>query len=308
MAASGSLRVSSILDDPEDNFDCPQGSPSSNDCDPSLADTVMFPSERNPFLKSGFVPSVQEDFHLASHGECDCGECKCHAGFIGDNCNCTTDISGCVSEDGQLCSGKGTCLCGQCQCIEPGAFGQTCEKCPTCPDACGTKRDCIECRLYQTGRLADNHTCHRLCKDEIVTVDLLETSNPEAVLCSYKTEKDCVMRFMYTEEEEKSILTVLREPECGSAPDALTVLLAVVGSILLVGLVLLAVWKLLVTIHDRREFAKFQNERTRARYEMASNPLYRQPISTHNLDEVFSMVGKSHNGTMDGFRPIKEME
>lgn len=57
-------------------------------------------------------------------------------------------------------------------------------------------------------------------------------------------------------------------PECGTAPNAMTILLAVVGSILLIGIALLAIWKLLVTIHDRREFAKFQSERSRARYEM----------------------------------------
>lgn len=50
----------------------------------------------------------------------------------------------------------------------------------------------------------------------------------------------------------------------------MTILLAVVGSILLIGVALLAIWKLLVTIHDRREFAKFQSERSRARYEMVS--------------------------------------
>lgn len=48
----------------------------------------------------------------------------------------------------------------------------------------------------------------------------------------------------------------------------MTILLAVVGSILLTGFALLVIWKLLVTIHDRREFAKFQSERSRARYEM----------------------------------------
>lgn len=57
-------------------------------------------------------------------------------------------------------------------------------------------------------------------------------------------------------------------PECGTAPNAMTILLVVVGSILLIGFALLAIWKLLVTIHDRREFAKFQSERSRARYEM----------------------------------------
>lgn len=61
-----------------------------------------------------------------------------------------------------------------------------------------------------------------------------------------------------------------RPPECGTAPNVTTILLAVVGSILLIGFVLLGIWKLLVTIHDRREFAKFQSERSRARYEMVS--------------------------------------
>lgn len=56
--------------------------------------------------------------------------------------------------------------------------------------------------------------------------------------------------------------------ECGGGPDAMMVLLAVVGSILLVGVVLLAVWKLAITVHDRREFARFQSARSRARYEM----------------------------------------
>lgn len=58
--------------------------------------------------------------------------------------------------------------------------------------------------------------------------------------------------------------------ECSTAPDVMTILLAVVGSIVLLGIALLAIWKLLVTIHDRREFAKFQSERSRARYEMVS--------------------------------------
>ncbi|KAL2081214.1 hypothetical protein ACEWY4_023067 [Coilia grayii] len=225
----------------------------------------------------------------SGHGECHCGECKCHAGYVGDNCNCSTETASCVSDDGQICSGRGSCVCGRCQCTEPGAFGDTCEKCPTCPDACGTKRECIECRLFGSGRLADNQTCQRQCKDEIITVDTLKTDDPNAVLCLFKTENDCVMKFTYSEHANgQSVLTALQEPECGAAPDAMTVLLAVVGSILLVGIVLLAIWKLVITIHDRREFARFQSARSRARYEMASNPLYKQPISTHTVETVYN--------------------
>uniref|UniRef100_A0A3P8T294 Integrin beta n=1 Tax=Amphiprion percula TaxID=161767 RepID=A0A3P8T294_AMPPE len=233
----------------------------------------------------------------SGHGECHCGECKCHAGYVGDNCNCSTETSTCVSDDGRMCSGRGSCVCGRCQCSEPGAFGDTCEKCPTCPDACGTKRECIECRLFNSGRLADNQTCQRLCKDEIITVEMLKTEDPNAVLCLYKTDDDCVMKFMYSEHASGlSVLTALKEPECSRGPDALMVLLAVVGSILLVGVVLLAVWKLVITIHDRREFARFQSARSRARYEMASNPLYKQPVSTHFVETDFNMFGKSYNG------------
>ncbi|KAM3861852.1 integrin beta-5 [Diretmus argenteus] len=233
----------------------------------------------------------------SGHGECHCGECKCHAGYIGDNCNCSTETSSCISDDGEICSGRGSCVCGRCQCTEPGAFGDTCEKCPTCPDACGTKRECIECRLFNSGRLADNQTCQRLCKDEIITVETLNTEDPGAVLCLYKTDNDCVMRFTYSEHANgQSVLTALKEPECGGGPDAMTVLLAVVGSILLVGIVLLAAWKLVITFHDRREFARFQSARSRARYEMASNPLYKQPISSHTVETDFNMYGKSYNG------------
>uniref|UniRef100_A0A452IL61 Integrin beta n=1 Tax=Gopherus agassizii TaxID=38772 RepID=A0A452IL61_9SAUR len=234
------------------------------------------------------------------HGDCHCGECKCHAGYIGDNCNCSTETNRCISNDSQMCSGRGNCVCGKCQCTEPGAFGETCEKCPTCPGACSTKRDCIECMLHNSGGLADNQTCPKHCKDEIITrVDVLKTDDQHSVLCVYPVN-DCVMKFTYSElPSGKSNLTVLKKPECGSAPNALTILLAVVGIILLIGIVLLVVWKLLVTIHDRREFARFQSERSRARYEMASNPLYRKPISTHSLDFTFNKLSKSYNGTID---------
>ncbi|XP_078260317.1 integrin beta-5 isoform X2 [Rhinoraja longicauda] len=236
----------------------------------------------------------------SGHGECHCGECKCRAGWVGDNCNCSTELDTCLSDDGQICSGRGNCACGRCSCTEPGAFGDTCEKCPTCPDACGTKRECIECRLFKSGRLADNQTCQRLCKDEILTVDALNTADQDAVLCLYKTENDCVMRFTYSEHVSgKSILTALKEPECASGPDPMTVLLAVVGSILAVGIALLAIWKLIVTVHDRQEFARFQNERSRARYEMATNPLYRPAITVHSVELLPTMHNKAYNGIID---------
>lgn len=59
--------------------------------------------------------------------------------------------------------------------------------------------------------------------------------------------------------------------ECPEGPDILVVLLAVAGAILLLGLVGLLIWKLLITIHDRREFAKFEEERAKAKWDTVRN-------------------------------------
>lgn len=66
-------------------------------------------------------------------------------------------------------------------------------------------------------------------------------------------------------------LRVSRLSECPQGPDILVVLLAVAGAILLLGLVGLLIWKLLVTIHDRREFAKFEEERAKAKWDTVRN-------------------------------------
>lgn len=43
-----------------------------------------------------------------------------------------------------------------------------------------------------------------------------------------------------------------------------------IGGIIAVGLALLLIWKLLTTIHDRRELAKFEKERQMARWDTVS--------------------------------------
>lgn len=60
-------------------------------------------------------------------------------------------------------------------------------------------------------------------------------------------------------------------PDCPKGPDILVVLLSVAGAILFLGLAALLIWKLLVTIHDRREFAKFEEERARAKWDTVSD-------------------------------------
>ncbi|KPP71821.1 hypothetical protein Z043_109221 [Scleropages formosus] len=91
------------------------------------------------------------------------------------------------------------------------------------------------------------------------------------VNCTYKDENDCIMYFQYYEDSSsRSILSIIKEPECPKGPDVLVVLSSVTGAILLLGLGALFLWKLLVTIHDRREFTKFEEERARAKWDTVS--------------------------------------
>ncbi|XP_076121111.1 integrin beta-3a [Alosa pseudoharengus] len=218
----------------------------------------------------------------SGHGVCSCGSCKCDPDWSGEYCNCSTRTDTCMSSEGRLCSGYGACVCGACECTEPGAFGTTCEKCPTCRSACARKQDCVECKHYKRGPLVMDKSCSRICRDEIELVDeIIARDKNIAQNCSYKDAEDCLQTFQYYEDASgKSILYLIKEPVCPKGPDILVVLASVTGAILLLGLAGLLIWKLLVTIHDRREFAKFEEERAKAKWDTGNNPLYKGATTT----------------------------
>uniref|UniRef100_A0A8C1Z308 Integrin beta n=1 Tax=Cyprinus carpio TaxID=7962 RepID=A0A8C1Z308_CYPCA len=235
----------------------------------------------------------------SGHGTCSCGFCQCDPDWKGENCNCSTRTDTCMSSLGLLCSGRGQCVCGSCECTQPGAYGSTCDKCPTCPDACTLKKDCVECKHFKRGKLFDDDTCTRICRDEIRLVDDLGTSI-NAVNCTYKDEDDCVQRFQYYEDNSgKSILSLVKEPDCPKGPDILVVLLSVAGAILFLGLAALLIWKLLITIHDRREFAKFEEERARAKWETRMDSFIGRSVIIVFWLEKMESKKKTYNFTQD---------
>ncbi|CAN0361182.1 unnamed protein product [Lampetra fluviatilis] len=217
----------------------------------------------------------------SGNGHCDCGECRCGPDWVGESCSCTTRTEACLGADGRLCSGRGLCSCGRCVCTKPGAFGDVCQKCPTCPDACSIKKECVECRLFQRGRLWEDGSCAQMCVDEIQQVETIDESHKDAVTCSYKTQDDCIMSFTYTEDsDEKSVLAALKEPECAHGVSDTNAVLCVVAGVLLAGVAALLAWKLMVTVQDRRAFSRFQNDRMHAKWGAGSNPLF--PNSNHS--------------------------
>ena len=67
-----------------------------------------------------------------------------------------------------------------------------------------------------------------------------------------------------------SIQNLLYFSECPKPVNVLAIVLGVIFAIVLIGIILLLIWKLFVTIHDRREFAKFEKERENASWDMVS--------------------------------------
>ena len=58
--------------------------------------------------------------------------------------------------------------------------------------------------------------------------------------------------------------------ECPTEPKILEIILGVIGGIVFLGLVALLIWRLIATLHDRRDFAKFEKETKTAQWNSVS--------------------------------------
>ncbi|KAJ8255350.1 hypothetical protein GJAV_G00203870 [Gymnothorax javanicus] len=224
------------------------------------------------------------------HGECECGECVCHSGWTGEYCNCSNSTRACVSEDGELCSGRGKCVCGRCVCSVPGASGDTCERCPTCGDSCSSSRSCVECHL-QAKNLPED--CHHKCSVIHTYVNwTTDYDESQSIPCRLNGENDCSISFVITPGPQGNTVYDLKLTDCPEPPNIPMIVLGVSLSILTIGIILLGIWKLLVSVHDRKEVAKFEAERAKAKWQSGTNPLFKSSTSTFK-NVTYKMLEKS---------------
>ncbi|XP_056134279.1 integrin beta-6 [Lampris incognitus] len=232
------------------------------------------------------------------HGECDCGECVCQSGWIGEYCNCSTSNEACVSEDGALCSGRGKCECGHCVCTVPGASGDMCEKCPTCGDACSSARACVECHLQAK---EDTEVCVQKCSVPKISINsTTERDKSHATHCTLMSESDCLISFSVVVDDSDTTAYDLQIYDCPDSPNIPMIILGVSLSIMCIGLILLVVWKLLISVHDRKEVAKFEAERAKAKWQSGTNPLFRSSTSTFK-NVTYRSTGRDKVITMNHY-------
>ncbi|XP_030378014.1 integrin beta-PS isoform X2 [Scaptodrosophila lebanonensis] len=222
----------------------------------------------------------------SNHGDCVCGRCICHSGWEGSSCNCLSSKDTCYPPNGgPICSDHGVCECGVCKCnsTDEGRYsGRYCEKCPTCSGRCHELKDCVQCQMYHTGVLKNENDCATNCTTftpvgvEKVKID----EELDEQLCVFFDEDDCKFTFKYAEVGGILKVHAQEQTECPPKIFMLGIVLGVIAAIVLVGLAILMLWKLLTTIHDRREFARFEKERMNAKWDTGENPIYKQATST----------------------------
>ncbi|KAL3831699.1 hypothetical protein ACJMK2_023420 [Sinanodonta woodiana] len=252
-----------------------------------------FPREKNsaqrfsgPYCEcNDFSCSYHNDLLCGGRGMCKCGVCQCNEGFTGDACECPTSTDPCKVANGEICNGVGQCKCGSCICNASLSYrGPTCEECPTCPGKCDENKACALCVAFQTGPYTKEE-CDEKCKHvtPVTKIDEDELSKkPLMSLCQYEDdEDDCVFFFTYEYRQgNKVTVEVQKTKVCPESVNILAIVLGTIGGIVLVGLILLLIWKLFTTIHDRREFAKFEKETQNAKWDTGENPIYQQATST----------------------------
>lgn len=212
--------------------------------------------------------------------------CICDANYTGSACDCSLDTSTCLAANKQICNGRGTCECGVCKCTNPKFQGPTCEICPTCPGVCAEHKECVQCRAFETGEKKD--TCQRDCnyfnlirvKDRDKLPQPADQSYPLSH-CKERDANDCWFYYTYAvRNDTMREVYVVETLECPAGPDIIPIVAGVVAGIVLIGLALLLIWKLLMIIHDRREFAKFEKEKMNAKWDTGENPIYKSAVTT----------------------------
>ncbi|KAJ8268699.1 hypothetical protein COCON_G00138710 [Conger conger] len=146
-------------------------------------------------------------------------------------------------------------------------------------------RECVECRAFGTGEKKD------ICEQECSDFKLVKVSDQDklpqpvqsfpVVHCKERDANDCWFYYTYAVKNntEKEV-HVAEKIDCPAGPDIIPIVAGVVAGIVLIGLALLLIWKLLMIIHDRREFARFEKEKMNAKWDTGENPIYKSAVTT----------------------------
>ncbi|KAM9305627.1 integrin beta-2 [Gastrophryne carolinensis] len=206
------------------------------------------------------------------HGSCRCGTCSCDPGYEGTACECVRSTSNCINARGSICSGRGKCKCNKCTCNE-GFIAPHCETCPGCSSPCSRFGPCVECYIKQGEQNSGN--CTNACPG--VHASKVEQLTEEP-LCREKDSENCWMQYFIAldDGEEKYTIRYTTKRECPEAPNIVAIVGGTIAGVLLIGILALLAWKAVTTVKDRREYQRFEQERQKAKWNKADNPIFKE--------------------------------
>lgn len=218
----------------------------------------------------------------AGRGECSCGKCLCKEGFGGSACQCEKSSHGCRNVRGAVCSGRGQCLCNACTC-NTGYQLPFCEDCPGCHSPCGKLVSCAECLKFDKGPLEKN--CSRACTNLTLlssAPELGRLAHPGLTRrCRERDSEGCWLNYTLWQQDgvDKYSVLVDEQRECPEGPNVAAIVGGTVAGVVLIGVLLLVIWKALTHLSDLREYKRFEKEKLKSQWNN-ENPLFKSATTT----------------------------
>lgn len=209
-------------------------------------------------------------------GSCSCGQCHCNDGFEGSACQCKKSTDGCLDAQGVECSGRGQCRCNVCVC-KKGYQPPMCQECLGCTSPCGQYISCIECLKFDKGPFGKN--CSTQCKNlQLVDVAL---RGKTCKTCKEQDSEGCWMAFTLCQRQGMDNYDVHVEDsrECVQGPNIAAIVGGTVAGVVLIGVLLLVIWKALTHLSDLREYRRFEKEKLKSQWNN-DNPLFKSATTT----------------------------
>ncbi|XP_007946883.1 integrin beta-2 [Orycteropus afer afer] len=206
-------------------------------------------------------------------GSCHCGKCTCYPGFEGSACQCRTSTDGCMNLRQVVCSGRGHCRCNTCEC-DPGYQPPFCLECPGCSSPCARYVSCAECLKFHKGPFEKN--CNEQCQGVQLHEDFLQGRT-----CKEQDSEGCWISYTLKQRDGRDsyFIHVKETRECAEGPNVFAIVGGTVAGIVLIGVLLLIIWKALTHLSDLREYKRFEKEKLKSQWNN-DNPLFKSATTT----------------------------
>ncbi|XP_066520776.1 integrin beta-7 [Hoplias malabaricus] len=193
-------------------------------------------------------------------GRCECGICNCNGNYTGSACACSTNKSMCANKHGILCSGNGECKCNGCVC-KADFMGEDCSQ---FAPSCSTYIPCVDCTVKSA------KTCSVLCE----SMELIHLKGNHELKCSHEG-----IIFDVTRKENGKIL--IKYADLPQSIDKTTVIIGTsVSAIILIGIVIIIIYKVLLELYDLREYRNFVKAQEETKWKETQNPLFQEATTT----------------------------